>query len=75
MWMAVLRTSLSIVSIVSLLAFGINLAKQIKDEQFSTRDHTSVEPFDNTTKFGMVEMPSVLVFTNILSQPSFAGVS
>jgi hypothetical protein len=58
-----------------LLAFGYDLAKQIKDEQFSTRDYTAVEPFDNTTKFGMVEMPSVLVYTNILSQPSFQNVS
>jgi hypothetical protein len=63
------------VSIALLVALGCDLVKQIKDEQFSTRDHTTLEPFDNLTKFGMVEMPSVLVYTNILSQPSFANVS
>ena len=62
-------------SIALLFAFGFNLVKEVKDEQFSTRDHTTTEPFDNLTKFGMVEMPSVLVYTNILQNASFVGVS
>jgi hypothetical protein len=75
MWMAVVRTSASLVSIALLFAFGFSLVKQVADEQFSTRDHTTTEPFDNVTKFGMVEMPSVLVYTNILHNASFVGVS
>jgi len=70
-WIVVLRTILSVLAIVALLVYAIDLAIQIKTERFSTRDHTAVEPFDNVTKFGMVQMPSVLVFTNILSMPSF----
>jgi len=73
--MAVTRTGLSIVSIALLLAFASDLVKQIKNERFSTRDFTESDPFDNRTKFGMVEMPSLLVYTNILSNASFSGVS
>ena len=72
---AIFRTCVALVSIALLLTFGFDLVKQIIDEQFSTRDYTVVEPFDNTTKFGMVGMPSVLVYTNDLSQPSFENVS
>jgi hypothetical protein len=72
---AVLRTCCALISIGLLVAFAVSLGKEIRDETFSTRDSTANEPFDNTTKFGMVEMPSVLLYPNILSQPSFTGVS
>lgn len=72
---AIFRTVVALLSIGSLVAFGYNLVKQIKDEQFSTRSYTVVNPFDNAKKFGMVGMPSVLVYTNILGQPSFENVS
>jgi hypothetical protein len=57
------------------LAFAVDLGVQIEDEQFSTRDYNAIEPFDNITKFGMVVMPSILVYTNVLSKPSFENVS
>ena len=69
------RTCVSLISLALLLAFGVDLIKQIVDEQFSTRSYTVVEPFNNATKFGMVGMPSILVFTNILSNASFENVS
>ena len=72
---AIFRTVVALVSIALLVAFGYNLVRQIIDEQFSTRDYTVVQPFNDTTKFGMVGMPSILVYTNILPQPSFNNVS
>jgi len=68
---AFFRTCVALISLALLLAFGVNLIIQIVDEQFSTRSYTVVEAFNNATKFGMVPMPSILIFTNILGKPSF----
>jgi len=68
---SIFRTVVALLSIALLVAFGYDLVKQIIDEQFSTRSYTVVKPFDDAKNFGMATMPSVLVYTNILGQPSF----